>query len=467
MLKVEVLNRFKTKKQQEQILTRVKEGKVDVLIGTHRLLSKDVKFKNLGLLVLDEEQKFGVEAKEKLKNLKKDIDVITLSATPIPRTLHISMNGIRDISIIETPPPNRLPVQTVVTEYSDSLITGVIQRELRRQGQVLIIYNRVETINEFATKIRELVPDAVTDVAHGQMDEKVLFKAIKQLYDGTTDILVSTTLIENGIDLPMANTIICIDSDRLGLSELYQLKGRVGRSDRLAYAYFTYRKNKILTAEATARLNAISEFSSLGSGFKIAMRDLEIRGTGNIFGKEQHGNIMKVGYDMYCKLLREATKELKGEKVNRTRDCKIIADISAFIPNHFVEDNETRFRLYNTISAVSTIDEMNELYRRITDIYAYIPKEVENLIKIALIQNMAGKLNIKQVNATKDKCSITFYTAQDSVAENITKAINEKFKVVYNLKTLPILEFVTDNKAVLAKINLLIEFMDISIKNLN
>ena len=466
MANVEVINRFKTPKQQKDILERVKKGEVNVLIGTSRLLSKDVEFKNLGLLVLDEEQKFGVEAKEKLKNMKKDLDVLTLSATPIPRTLHISMSGIRDISIIETPPENRLPVQTIVTEYSDTVIKDAILRELRRNGQVLIIYNSVETIYNFAGHIRLLVPEATVGIAHGQMDEKTLYSEIQALYNQQTNVLVSTTLIENGVDLPTANTLICINAQNLGLSELYQLKGRVGRSSLLAYAYFMYPENKVISEDATKRLNALSEYTTLGSGFKIAMRDLEIRGAGNILGKEQHGHIVKVGYDMYCKILKEATEELKGKNVYRPKDCKIIVDISAYIPNNFVPDNEARFRLYNTISNIDSVDELNKIKEKITDMYSSCPSEVENLAKIALIQNMASKIGIKQANINQN-IMLWFYSSDDITSQNVTDAIKTLgVKAQYSLKGGPLITFENKNN-INSKIDFVINFLTICNKSVN
>ena len=314
-IRIECLNRFRTKSQQKNIIKRLKNGEIDVICGTHRLLSSDVEFKDLGLLVLDEEQRFGVGDKEKIKRLKSNVDVLTLSATPIPRTLHMGLVGIRDISLITTPPKGRLPVQTTVAEYNDALILSAINREIGRKGQVLIIYNRVETIYEFAHHISSILdPTIKIGVAHGQMDSQKLENEILKLYQGETQVLISTTLIENGIDLPSANTLIIIDADKLGLSQLYQLKGRVGRSKDLGYAYFTFKKDKALSEEAYKRLNAIMEFTELGSGFKIAMKDLEIRGCGNILGVEQSGHMAKVGYDMYCKILKQAVGEVKGEK---------------------------------------------------------------------------------------------------------------------------------------------------------
>ncbi|MCQ2400167.1 MAG: DEAD/DEAH box helicase, partial [Clostridia bacterium] len=304
-VKIACLNRFRSKKEQENIVAKLKAGEIDFVIGTHRLLSKDVGFKDLGLLVLDEEQRFGVEHKEKIKLLKKNIDALTLTATPIPRTLHLSLSGIRSISVINTPPKNRLPVQTYVTEEADMLIKDAVEREINRGGQAFILYNRVESIYTFAERLKTIIPNVKMTVAHGRMEEKVLENSIMEFYQGKTNLLVSTTIIENGIDLPNANTLIVIDADTMGLSTLYQLKGRVGRSDRLAYAYFTFKREKILSDTAFERLNAIMEFAEMGSGIKIAMRDLEIRGAGNILGAEQHGHMDKIGYELYSKLLRE------------------------------------------------------------------------------------------------------------------------------------------------------------------
>lgn len=397
MVNVQVLNRFKTKQQQEQILKDLQDGKIDLIIGTHRLLSNDVKFKNLGLLVLDEEQRFGVADKEKIKDLKKDIDVLSLSATPIPRTLNMALTGIRDISIIETPPKNRLPVQTYVTAESSALVQDVCKRELARFGQVLIVYNRVETIYDFSAKIRELLPNARIGVAHGQMPERMLEDTIMKLYNKEFDVLISTTLIESGIDLPLANTLIVIDADRLGLSQLYQLRGRIGRSDRMAYAYFTFNPNKVLSTDAYKRLDAIMEFSELGSGFKIAMRDLEIRGAGNVLGKEQHGHMAKVGYDMYCKLLDEAVKEIKGQKAKKEGEIKMDIVCPAFIPSDYIIGEKERIKAYTDISNIHSPEEMEELVSRFAQVFGEVPFMLENLIKIALIKNLMLELGVVRV----------------------------------------------------------------------
>ncbi|MBO5022173.1 MAG: transcription-repair coupling factor [Clostridia bacterium] len=396
-VKVEVLNRFKTPAQVKNILSRLKEGRIDVLIGTHKLLGEGVEFKDLGLLVLDEEQRFGVEHKEKLKDKFRNIDVLTLSATPIPRTLNMSLSGIRDISIIETPPRDRLPIQTYVAEENDALIKDVLSREIARGGQAFVVYNRVETIDDFASHIRNLMPNATIGVAHGQMSERALEGVIERLYNGQYNILIATTLIENGINLPEANTMVVIEADRLGLSQLYQLRGRIGRGNRLSYAYLTYVKDKQITEDAYKRLEAIKEFSQLGSGFKIAMRDLELRGAGNIFGKEQHGHIAKVGYDMFVKLLDEEVKELRGEKIKKKSDVKLEINLSAFIAEDYISDSDQRIVQYTRISEVSTKEELASLLSAMEDGYGQVPQETINLCKFAYLRNLAGEFGGKRI----------------------------------------------------------------------
>ena len=444
MVNVAVLNRFKSAKEQKQIIKDTKEGKVDVLVGTHRLLSKDVEFKDLGLLVLDEEQRFGVQDKEKIKNLKRNVDVLTLSATPIPRTLHMSLSGIRDISLITTPPEGRLPVQTVVTEYSDVLMQEALTKELNRGGQAIVVYNSIENIYTLAEKVKSLVGDDFkVGVAHGQMDEKTLENAIYNLYNGDTDILVSTTLIENGINLPNANTLIVKDADRLGLSQLYQLRGRVGRSTRLGYAYFTYEKNKVMTEDAYKRLNALMEFTELGSGFKIAMRDLEIRGCGNVMGKEQHGHMDKVGYDMYCKLLNEAVAELKGEQLKTAREVKIDIALNAFIPNNYILDSDARFRVYNLLLAIKSEQDRVKVLDNIKEMYGKnLPQELENLSKISLLRYYAQNLGVFRIQINSQKCIVEFYEKQSLVNDRLTKALAKSgLNYVLNFNQLPIISF--------------------------
>lgn len=459
MCNVQVLNRFKSKKEQEQILRDLKDGKVDIIIGTHRLLSSDVMFKDLGLLILDEEQRFGVGDKEKIKNIKKDIDVISMSATPIPRTLSMAMTGIRDISIIETPPKNRLPVQTYVAEQSFALLEDACKREMSRNGQVLIIYNRVESIYDFAKKVSEVMPTARLGVAHGQMNEKILSDTIMKLYNGEFDILISTTLIESGIDLPNANTLLVIDADRLGLAQLYQLRGRIGRSDRLAYAYFTYNSNKILTTDAYKRLDSILEFSELGSGFKIAMRDLEIRGAGNVLGKEQHGHMEKVGYELYTKLLEDAVNELKGKKVIESRPMKVDISCPAFLPDDYVVGEEERIKVYSKISDISSNEEFSILSEELKQAFGEIPNVLQNLMKIALIKNMCIKIGAKRILVDNVQTEIYLYKKEEIIDEQTSKVLSENRNIaVLKFEDVPIISL--DFKgSVENKLNLIIEFL--------
>ncbi|MBO7527584.1 MAG: transcription-repair coupling factor, partial [Clostridia bacterium] len=458
-----VLNRFKNKSQQEQIIKEIKEGKIDLIIGTHRLLSKDVCFKNLGLLVLDEEQRFGVADKEKIKELKNDIDVLTLSATPIPRTLNMALTGIRDISIIETPPKQRIAVHTVVSEESDSLILNACKKELSRGGQVLFVYNRVEHIYEQAERIRALLPNARIGVAHGQMPEKQLEDTVYKLYNGEFDVLVATTIIESGIDLPMANTLIVIDSDRLGLADLYQLRGRIGRSNRLAFAYFTYNPSKLLTSDAYKRLDAIMEFTELGSGFNIAMRDLEIRGAGDVLGKEQHGHLEKVGYDMYCRLLESAVKELKGEKKSEAKPVKIDIAVSANIPSSYVPSQEERIKLYSSISEISSEEDYKNVEDIITQTYGDMPQQVNMLLKIGYIKNLAIKLGIKQVVISPSKIALYLYKTKEIMTDGLNRSMSECKNAVLKFEDVPIITFDISFKTIENKVNFVLEFLKQSI----
>lgn len=397
-LRVEVISRFKSKAEQKSILKDLKNGAVDVIIGTHRLLQKDVKFKDLGLLIIDEEQRFGVAHKEKIKQLKKNVDVLTMTATPIPRTLHMALSGIRDMSLIETPPENRFPVQTYVVEYNDSLIRDAILRELSRGGQVYYVYNRVQDIREEALRLSLLVPEAKIAVAHGQMDEDELEEVMFKFYNREYDVLVCTTIIESGLDIPNVNTLIVINSDRFGLSQLYQLRGRVGRSNRQAFAYFTYKKDKVLTEQAEKRLAAIREFTEFGAGFKIAMRDLEIRGAGNILGTEQHGHMMAVGYDLYCKLLEEAVRELKGE-IKQEEEIQPVIDlkVNAFISEDYIQNEAHRMEIYRRIASLETLKEAEDLEEEIEDRFGDIPQHVRNLVNIAKLKILAKKLKISNI----------------------------------------------------------------------
>ena len=456
-VRCEVLNRFKTKAQVTSILSGLASGDVDVIVGTHRLLSSDVKTKNLGLLILDEEQRFGVEHKEKIKRLKTNIDVLTLSATPIPRTMHSALIGVKDISVIETPPFGRVPVITTVAEQSENLISSAISRELSRDGQVLVVYNRVETIYEFCEYLKSIINEEVSmDVAHGQMDEKTLENTIFKLYNGETQILVSTTLIENGVDLPRANTLIVINADNLGLSQLYQLKGRIGRSDKQAYAIFCYDKGRGLTEEAYKRLGAIVEYSGLGNGFKIAMRDLEIRGAGSLFGAEQSGHIESVGYSMYLTLLNEAVAEIKGEKVNKFSDVKIDCFFSASLPNYYVENTSNRMEIYNEIAKVDSASAMEELIKKLEFNFGDVPNEVVNLMFIARIKNLCAGLDVKKVSIGLKSTSICFGSSSNNLLKAISDVIStNKFDCVLNLETLPIITIKNDSNLLVMLENIL------------
>ncbi len=440
-IKIACLNRFKTARQQEKIIDGLKDGSIDFVIGTHRLLSKDVEFKDLGLLVLDEEQRFGVEHKEKIKLLKSNVDTITLTATPIPRTLHMSLSGIRSISTINTPPKKRLPVQTYVTEETDALIKDAITREVNRGGQAFVLYNRVDSILSFADKIKTLLPNLKFTVVHGQMEEKVMESNVMGFYKGESDVLISTTIIENGIDLPKANTLIVIDADRLGLSTLYQLKGRVGRSDRLAYAYFTFKREKILSQTAFERLNAIVEFTEMGSGIKIAMRDLEIRGAGNILGAEQHGHMDKIGYELYSKLLRE---EISGiEEVVPELDVRV----NAFIPESYIDSNVAKMDAYKEIAEINSLDREREFRTSIEDAYGILPEETDNLINIAVVKMLAMKIKIKNVTVNKEKVALTLSDFNTLGVQKVRDALdefNDDVKIV--LSNEPMIEFIRNGQ---------------------
>ena len=410
---VEVLNRFKTAKESRDILNRLKEHKIDILCSTHRILSDDVVFDDLGLIVLDEEQKFGVNDKEKLKNKHPNVDVLTLSATPIPRTLHMSLSGIRDISVISTPPSERLPVNTYVTEFSDSLVRDAITREKNRGGQTFILYNKVESIYDFAAKIRQIVPDTKILVGHGQLPANVLEQVVYDFYNGKADVLICTTIMENGIDIENANTLIVCDADKFGLSQLYQIRGRVGRGNKMAYAYFTYEYNKTLTEEAYKRLDAISEFTEFGSGFKLAMRDLEIRGSGNVLGAEQHGFLQKVGYDMYSKLLSQAVAEARGERLEQETETQMKVSINAYIPEDYILESEQRMIAYKKIAAIKSIDDKQELLQEFQSSVGKVPIETINLMDIAYLKNLAGKLKIVEIYSSNSAAYLLFENKDD------------------------------------------------------
>ena len=435
-VRVGVLSRFQTPRQQENTLRDLAEGRIDLLVGTHRLLSSDVKFKDLGLLVLDEEQRFGVEHKEKLKHLRKDVDCLTMTATPIPRTLHMSLSGIRDISTIQTPPGERLPVQTYVVEETDTLIRDACIRELSRGGQVFILYNRVESIHTFAARVAAIVPEASITVAHGRMDRNALERAVHTFYSGQTNVLITTTIIENGIDLPSANTILVIDSDRLGISQLYQLRGRVGRGTRLAHAYFTYKAEKVMTENATERLKAIMQFTELGSGYKLAMRDLEIRGAGNVLGAEQHGHMDRVGYELYSKLLKE---EMTGE---RETPAELDIRVGAYISDKYIESSAGRLDTYKQIAEISTTADYKRVYESLKETYGELPVAVVNLLVIAVLKSYAQKFSVKKITVGGGVGALEFPSLEALGDKRILAALDTyKTGVRLNMAEAPVLEF--------------------------
>lgn len=399
-VEIRVLSRFRTRKEQRETLKDLAQGTVDIIIGTHRLLSKDVTFKDLGLLIVDEEQRFGVKHKEKIKQLKANIDVLTLTATPIPRTLHMAMVGVRDLSVIETPPENRFPVQTYVLEYSAALVREAIERELARGGQVYFLYNQVEDIDRMAEQIRMLVPEARVTFAHGQMAESELEQVMLDFLDGEFDVLVSTTIIETGVDIPNVNTLIIYNADRMGLSQLYQLRGRVGRSNRIAYAYFTYQRDKVLSEVAEKRLQAIKEFTELGSGFKIAMRDLAIRGAGNLLGAEQHGHIASVGFELYSQMLKEAIQERQNQNIQKEVEpeepvIELAAD--AYLPTDYIQDEKQKIEIYKKIRGVRTLEEVQDLEEEIEDRFGDIPLPTQILLRIARLRIYARRYRVKEM----------------------------------------------------------------------
>lgn len=395
---LEVLSRFKTLKERKKIVANLANGTIDIVIGTHRLVQSDIKFKDLGLLVVDEEQRFGVSHKEKIKQLQNNVDVLTLTATPIPRTLHMSLVGVRDTSILETPPENRFPVQTYVLEEDSIMLRESIQREIGRNGQVFFMYNRIEELEELAIYLKELVPNALVGIAHGQMKEEQLEEVMLQFIEGKTNVLVCTSIIESGLDIPNVNTLIVKDANLLGLAQLYQLRGRVGRSNRMAYAYFTYRPDKVLSEVAEKRLAAIKEFTEFGSGYKISMRDLEIRGAGNLLGAEQHGHIASVGFDLYCRLLEEAVLEAKGEPKEFVKDVLIELPVEAYLPNTYIEDGNQKVELYKRIASFTEQSEVEELQDEILDRFGEFPRSVQTLLRIASLKIKAGSLGIKSLS---------------------------------------------------------------------
>ena len=446
-VKVELLNRFKTAKQQNEIVKKLKTGEIDVVIGTHRLLSKDIQFKDIGLLIIDEEHRFGVKAKEKIKKYKETIDVLTMTATPIPRTLHMSIVGIRDMSVIYEPPQNRKPVQTYVLEYDEEIVKEAIIKELERNGQVFYIFNNVENIERKAMQISQMVPEAKVSFAHGRMSGKEIEDIMKDFIEKNTNVLVCTTILESGIDIPNANTIIVENADRMGLAALYQIRGRVGRSDRQAYAYITYKRDKMLSEVADKRLKAIKEFTEFGSGFKIAMRDLEIRGAGSLLGEIQSGHLEQVGYDTYCNLLNEVVKEMQGVEVKEEKDVQIDLNVSSYIPDEYIQDGSQKIEIYQDIALCRDEQDIQNVIDEIIDRFGNMPKELENLLDIARIKYLALKLPI--IKIASKKLTVVFTIESNNVKIDVIKLIEKyknKVKFSAGIKPMVTLEIGTTNE---------------------
>lgn len=418
-VRVEVLSRFRSAREQEEVLQGVARGQVDIIIGTHRLLSDDVAFHNLGLLVIDEEQKFGVVHKEKIKKWRANVDVLTLSATPIPRTLHMALMGVRDMSVIETPPENRYPVQTYVMEFNPQMVQEAIRREMARQGQVYFVHNRVMDIDQVAYQLQQLVPEARIGIAHGQLREEVLEQVMLDFVEGQYDVLVCSSIVENGLDIPNVNTLIVNEADNLGLAQLYQLRGRVGRSNRMAYAYFTYRRDKVISPLAEKRLSAIREFTTLGSGVKIALRDLELRGAGNLLGAEQHGHMLAVGFDMYCQLLQEAIQELKGQPPPKEETVPIDINVNAYISDAYIPSPGLKMEVYQRLAPAKSLEEVVDLEVELIDRFGPPPAEVKNLLSVGRIKALAREVEVAAVRHKSGEVKMDFHSGASLRGEKL------------------------------------------------
>lgn len=462
-LNIVLLSRFVSQKQIKESLKKIASGEANIIVGTHRMLSADVHFHDLGLLVLDEEQRFGVEHKEKIKNLRNKVNVLSLSATPIPRTLHMSLTGIRDISLLETPPTNRLPVETYVVEYSDTLLLDAVRREVSRGGQVFILYNRVASIESFFNHVQDLIGDIPAIYAHGQMSDEELEDRIKQFYDREASVMVSTTIIENGIDLPYANTLIVIDSDMLGMSQLYQLRGRVGRSNVQAYAYFTVKQGKALTETAVKRLEALMQNTDLGSGFNVAMRDLDIRGAGNILGKEQSGEMEKIGYDMYCKLIKECMEEASGiESTEKSKEVEVLVEGDTTLPKNYITDSRGRIKFYKRVSDLSSMQEAKDFTAEIKDAYGEPPYSVTLLISVALIKNLARSMGIRKVVIGKTGYASMYFSDEGLFrSEKVIEAVSKTTDAVISTTSPPMVT-IKKHASVPAKIALALKFLSMA-----
>lgn len=443
-ISVDMLSRFRTPAEQKKALERLKNGQLDIVIGTHRVLSKDVQFKDLGLLIVDEEQRFGVTHKEKIKQLKADVDVLTLSATPIPRTLHMSLVGIRDMSVLEEPPVDRMPIQTFVMEENDEMVREAVNRELSRHGQVYYVHNFVNTIADKAAKIQQMVPDATVAFAHGQMHERELEKIMYDFINGDIDVLVSTTIIETGLDISNVNTIIVDNADRMGLSQLYQLRGRVGRSNRNAYAFLMYRRDKMLKEVAEKRLQAIREFTELGSGFKIAMRDLEIRGAGNLLGAKQHGHMEAVGYDLYCKMLNDAVKKMKGEEVEEEEyETSVEMDVDAFIPATYIRSEFQKLEIYKRIADIKTEEEYLDMQEELVDRFGEMPSSVSNLLWISYLKSLAHRVYLTRIRQKDELFVLELYPKARYDINKIPELVERyKGELAFSAKDKPVFTYI-------------------------
>ena len=470
-VRVDLMCRFRTAAQQKKTIEDTKRGLVDIVIGTHRVLSDDLQFKDLGLLIIDEEQRFGVQHKEKIKKLKENVDVLTLTATPIPRTLHMSLIGIRDMSVLEEAPVDRMPIQTYVMEYNDEMVREAIQRELSRGGQVYYVYNKVKDIDEITARIQKLVPEAHVAYAHGQMREHKLENIMLDFINGEIDVLVSTTIIETGLDISNANTMIIHDADQLGLAQMYQLRGRVGRSNRMAYAFLLYRRDKLLREVAEKRLAAIREFTDLGSGFKIAMRDLEIRGAGNLLGAEQHGHMEAVGYDLYCKMLNEAVKHLKGELSEESYTTTVDLNVDAFIPASYIPNEYQKLDIYKRIASIENENEMEDMLEELIDRFGDVPKKVQQLLNVALLKALAHSAYVEAVEQKGETVKFVMYERAKVKVEKIPDLL-EKYKgdLQFTVDTNPYFTYLKKGKSKKEKGEDILELVKnvlIDIKSLN
>ena len=437
-IKIGLLSRFRTPKQQKETLEGLKNGIIDIVIGTHRILSKDICFKDLGLIIIDEEQRFGVGHKEKLKSFRENVNVLTLTATPIPRTLHMSLSGIRDMSILEEPPQERYPIQTYVLESNPAFVKEAIHRELARGGQVYYLFNRVQNIAEETLRLQKLVPEAKISYAHGQMTERELENIMSEFIEGQIDVLVCTTIIETGLDISNTNTIIIQDADRMGLSQLYQLRGRVGRSNRMAYAYLMYHRDKVLQETAEKRLQTIREFTEFGSGFKIAMRDLEIRGAGNLLGAEQHGHMEAIGYDMYCRLLESEIQNMKGEPKQEYFETTVDLNINAYIPDFYIKNQQQRMEMYKKIAVISNQSDYYNIQEELEDRYGNLPKSVQSLLDVVLLKAYAHDLGVLSIAQKSNSILLQLKADANIEPELITSLIaNGKGKYLFTAGASP------------------------------